>query len=84
MSQASYPKKPPKPFFVWFRMIRLVLGLLIIGIGIWMFLIRFIHNPESGGSGLIPLVIIFSGVFLAASAGISKRKAAELSDPTEN
>ncbi len=70
-------------FFVWFRISRLILGLCIIVSGLWLFIKRFIDQPYQGGYALIPLIMIFVGVFLAASVRISKRKASELSEPSE-
>jgi len=76
-------KTPESSFFVWFRLSRLILGLCIIGLGLWLFIRRYIDQPDQGGSGLIPLLVIFFGIFLAVSVRISKRKASELSEPTE-
>ena len=84
MSTIAYPKKPEKPFFVWFRIFRLVLGLLLIGLGLWLLVSRFVSHPDSGGSGLLPLLLTFVGIFVAASSRISKRKASEMSAPPEH
>jgi hypothetical protein len=84
MSAVHYPKKPEKPFFVWFRIFRLVLGLILIALGLLLLISRLVSSPDSGGSGLVPLLITFAGIFIATSTRISKRKASELSGPLDH
>ena len=71
---------PESPFIVWFRLLGLIIGLIMIGLGVWQFIWRLIEKPEHGGSNLVPLVIIFVGVFIAISTRISKRRASRLAN----
>jgi len=67
-----------KPYFITFRMIRLILGLLIIAVGLWMFIRGYITQPNQGGSNLAALIVVFIGIFIAASARISKKKSSTI------
>lgn len=71
---------PESPFWVWFRLLGLIFGLILIGLGIWIFIWRLIERPEQGGSGLLPLIAIFAGIFIAVSTRISKKKASKISN----
>ncbi|NQU05995.1 MAG: hypothetical protein HQ568_07870 [Calditrichaeota bacterium] len=66
---------PENMLLVIFRLIGLLIGLGLIGWGIWVFVSRLVLHPDEGGSVILPLVIIAFGVFIALATRISKKKA---------
>ena len=69
---------PENIYLVAIRFIGLIVGLVFIGWGIWIFVKQMILHPEQGGSVVIPLVAIFGGIFIAVSTRISKKKASAI------
>ena len=66
---------PENMLLVMFRLVGLLIGLGLIGWGIWVFVSRMVLHPEKGGSVILPLVIIAIGVFISLTIRISKKKA---------
>ncbi|MCF7811259.1 hypothetical protein K9N50_09770 [bacterium] len=66
---------PENLLLVTIRLIGLLVGLCLIGWGIYRFVSRLIIQPDQGGSVVLPLVIIAFGVFIALSTRISRKKA---------
>jgi len=66
---------PENMMLVMFRLVGLLIGLTLIGWGIWVFVSRMVLHPEEGGSVILPLVIIAFGVFISLTTRISKKKA---------
>ena len=70
---SDLPLTPQGFFLLLFRMIRLIVGLIIIGWGCWLFIQQFIDKPDQGGSVLLSLVLILVGVLLAISAKTTRK-----------
>ena len=59
---------------IWFRFFMFIAGLLLMALGIWLFVQHFVKQPERGWSGLIFILLVFLGVFVAVSARLKKEK----------
>jgi hypothetical protein len=66
---------PESLLLVAIRLIGLLLGLSMIGWGIYRVISRLVIQPDHGGSVVLPLVIIAFGVFIALTTRISRKKA---------
>ena len=59
---------------IWFRFLRFITGILLMGLGIWLFIQHFVKQPDRGWSGLAYILLVFIGVFIAISARLKKEK----------
>lgn len=59
---------------IWFRFFRFITGLLLMGLGIWLFIQHFVKQPDRGWSVLAYILLVFIGVFIAISARLKKEK----------